>query len=118
MGATWAATEERCCSHCLRWMPVTSIKPGHSMCWECDYATAKRRRAARGDERHLPPTARQVAVIQAIARHGSQKDAAAALGLRVQTVKNALGPAYRRLGVESMTEALYTLWLRDLWGET
>lgn len=61
--------------------------------------------------------ARQVAYLQAVIRHGSQKDAAAELGVSVQHVKNTLGDLYTRLEVNSLPEAVYALWLRELWGE-
>jgi DNA-binding NarL/FixJ family response regulator len=60
---------------------------------------------------------RQVAFLKAVMRTGSQKAAADALGVRVQHVKNTLCDLYDRLGVSSTTEAVYVLWLRDLWKE-
>lgn len=62
-----------------------------------------------GDERVLPPTPRQLDVIGAYVRTGSEKAAAAALGISIQTVKNDLSSLYRRLGVTKAMEALTAL---------
>lgn len=64
------------------------------------------------------PTPRMLETLRAVARLGSTKDAAQALGISQNTVKNTLSILYRRLGVGTMPEAFYALWLRDLWGET
>ena len=60
---------------------------------------------------------RQVAFLQQVLRSGSQKEAAEALGVSVQHVKNTLRDLYDRIGASSMAEATYILWLRDLWHE-
>lgn len=60
---------------------------------------------------------RQVEYLKVVIRTGSQKGAADVLGVRVQHVKNTLTDLYGRLDVGGMPEAVYVLWLRDLWGE-
>ena len=60
---------------------------------------------------------RQVEYLKTVIRTGSQKAAADALGVRPQHVKNTLTDLYLRLDVGGMPEAVYVLWLRELWGE-
>jgi DNA-binding CsgD family transcriptional regulator len=60
---------------------------------------------------------RQADVLVSYARLGDQQSVAQALDMSVQTVKNHLGEAYRRLGVGSIVEAIYVLWLRQHFGD-
>lgn len=72
----------------------------------------------RGDDSHLPPTAHHIDVLRSVARTGGYEEAAMDLGISVTTVAKAMTTLYRRLGVSTMPAAFYTLWLRDLWGES
>lgn len=63
-------------------------------------------------------TPRQLEVLRARFRLGSRKEAAAALGISDQCARWHINRLCQRLGVSNATEAAYTLWLRDLWGET
>ena len=57
-------------------------------------------------------TPRQLETLKACVRTGSQKAAAADLGVCYQTVKNTLAAVNLRLGVSGMVEALWVLgWL-------
>lgn len=60
-----------------------------------------------------PLTPRQLEVMAAIAVTGSQKDAAASLGISVHTVKRHADIVYERLDVSSYVEVWRALgWLR------
>ena len=63
-------------------------------------------------------TPRQLQVLRARFRHGSRKEAAAALGISDMTARGHINRLCERLGVANAEEAAYRLWLRDLWGET
>ena len=59
------------------------------------------------------PTARQLQILAAYARCGSQKEVARQYGLSVQTVKNHLHAASTRLETHSALESYFALgWLR------
>jgi DNA-binding NarL/FixJ family response regulator len=60
---------------------------------------------------------RQADVVVAYARLGDQRSVAKALDMSIQTVKNHLSEAYKRLGVDSIVEAIYVLWLRQHFGD-
>jgi DNA-binding CsgD family transcriptional regulator len=68
-------------------------------------------------------TEREVEVLSAYARHGTQRPIATDLGIKVQTVKNLLFSAYTKLGVTGAIHAFHAMgWLRlpgeggmDLW---
>lgn len=79
-----------------------------------DHVTARRRAQAdlRGARR-----SRQEAFLRECFRSGTQKEAAAALGISIQHLKNTLRDLYDRLGVDSAVEAAYVLWLAALWEE-
>lgn len=64
-----------------------------------------------------PPTPRAMEVLRETFRRGTVKEAAQALAISHVTAKNHLSQVYRRIGVDTMAEAAYVLWLRDLWGE-
>lgn len=72
----------------------------------------------RGAYRSRGITARQLEVLRARFRHGSRKEAAAALGIADQTARHHIARLCAHLGVSNSEEAAYRLWLRDLWGET
>jgi DNA-binding NarL/FixJ family response regulator len=58
------------------------------------------------------PTARELEVLAACLRQGSQKAAAYELGIAVQTVKNTTSGLYRKLDVDSAGGAAEALgWL-------
>lgn len=52
-----------------------------------------------------PLTPREAQFLEAYVEHGSRKEAAAALDVPAQTVKNALVVVYAKLGVESAVQA-------------
>jgi DNA-binding transcriptional LysR family regulator len=56
-----------------------------------------------------PPTARQLEVIAAVVSTGSQKAAAASLGVSEHTVNGNLGRLRARLGDVTMVQAIYLL---------
>lgn len=58
---------------------------------------------------------RQIMFLKAVIRTGSVKAGAHELGLSVNHVKNELSELYLRLGVHSIHEAAYRLWLQGLW---
>lgn len=67
----------------------------------------------RGEVRGLPLSDRELDAFEALARHGHHKDAAAAMGVRPQTVRNYLRRGYAKLGVETAIEAFVALgWLQ------
>jgi DNA-binding CsgD family transcriptional regulator len=57
--------------------------------------------------RALTPT--QIRVVEEYVRTGSMKEAAAALGISVQTVKNHLSTVYRRLETQGILQTLDVL---------
>lgn len=63
-------------------------------------------------------TPRQLQVLRARFRHGSRKEAAAALGISDMTARGHINRLCQRLGVANAEEAAYRLWLAPLWGET
>ncbi len=62
-------------------------------------------------------TPRQMEAVMAVARKGTTKDAATAMGVTTGRIHALLHEAYLRLGVERWSEAVYRLWLADLWGD-
>lgn len=68
-------------------------------------------------ERRTALTPRQLQIVKVTARLGSHKLAAFEMGISHQTLKNHLTSVYAKLEVGSLPEALYLLWLRDLWEE-
>lgn len=67
--------------------------------------------------RPLDPTPRQLEVLRARFRHGSRKEAAAALGIADVTARGHTTALLARIGATNAEEAAYLLWLRDLWGD-
>ncbi len=63
-------------------------------------------------------TPRQMEAVMTVARKGTTKDAAVAMGVSTGRIHALLHEAYVRLGVERWSEAVYLLWLRDLWGDS
>jgi DNA-binding NarL/FixJ family response regulator len=63
-------------------------------------------------QRGLPPTPRQIEVFLAVLAQTGEKEAATALGLAVQTVKNHSGRLLARLGARNASEAARLLWER------
>jgi DNA-binding CsgD family transcriptional regulator len=61
-------------------------------------------------------TPRQREILKA-ATVGGYADGGASLGIAPGTVRDQLARVYRRLGVVSLPQALYVLWLREDWGE-
>lgn len=60
-----------------------------------------------------PLSPQEIESLAAYARHGTQKEAAAQMGLQEQTIKNHLTKAYRKLGTSGSTETFRHLgWLR------
>lgn len=55
-------------------------------------------------------TLREIEVFLALVEHASAKQAAAALGITVRTVKNHLSNLYAKVGAEHMTHAAWLLW--------
>ena len=119
MTAQWEATAERFCTGCRRWVPALDIKRG-SRCWEC----VRKSRRASDKLRGVPGldpsrvSNRQLEVLRARFRYGSRKDAAVALGISECTVRSHMERMCQRLGVNNAMDAVYVLWLRDLWGES
>ena len=65
-----------------------------------------------GDGFGTAPTPREVEVIAEVVQHGSEKEAAACLGLARQTVSNHVSRLHRRLGSTSIAQATaYLGWL-------
>ena len=62
-------------------------------------------------------THRQLQVVTMYARTGDQRRTAEALDMGLQTVKNHLTTAYRKLGVNSFIETAYMLWLHEHFGD-
>lgn len=114
----WEATAERFCTGCRRWVPALDIKRG-SRCAEC----VRKSRRASDKLRGVPGcdparvSNRQLEVLRARFRYGSRKDAAVALGISEHTVRSHMERMCQRLGVNNAMDAVYVLWLRDLWGE-
>lgn len=73
--------------------------------------------SAREDMLGKPLSPREIDTLRACARRGSITLAAPDIGMSRQTVKNHLSSAYAKLGVTSLGQALYRLWLAALWGE-
>lgn len=65
------------------------------------------------------PTLREIEVLIAIVDHAGNDQAAAALGITVQTVKNHLSSVMQRLGASTRTHAVVLMWpvLKDAWPE-
>lgn len=64
-----------------------------------------------GDQYRL--TTREVEVILAAAECGFYKCAAACLGISVQTIKNHIYSILQKTEAESLTQALWVLWVAD-----
>lgn len=62
------------------------------------------------------PTERELRAFRAYLAAGSVKQAAADLGLQVQTVKNILSGLYHRVGCENAAQAAYRLGQGE-WGQ-
>jgi DNA-binding NarL/FixJ family response regulator len=62
--------------------------------------------ARRGDR---PLSKRDVEIIEAIAHYGTQKTAAAVLGIAEQTIKNRMTAIYRKLGMEGNGSAVLAI---------
>ncbi len=62
-------------------------------------------------------TPRQMEAVMTVARKGTYKDAAVAMGVTTGRIHALLHEAYIRLDVERWSEAVYRLWLAELWGE-
>mgnify|MGYP006921312337 CR=1 FL=1 len=75
------------------------------------------RASHRGPYRSRGITKRQMQVLEARFQHGSRKAAAAALGISEATVRGHMTRLCELLGVETVFQAAYVLWLRDLWGD-
>ena len=60
------------------------------------------------------PTARQLEVLATVIATGSQKAAAASLGISVHTVNGSIGRVRIRLGDVTMPQAIYILTARGL----
>jgi hypothetical protein len=58
----------------------------------------------------MNPTIGQVECLLAMVYHANMRRAAAALGISTQTLKNNLQHLYRRLGVNSLPNAVYVVW--------
>lgn len=76
---------------------------------------ASLRETGRAPER--PVTPHQVECLAAVVRTGTREAAARAMGISPATLKWHLRELYRRLGVETMPEAIHALWLEELWRE-
>ena len=61
-------------------------------------------------------TPRQREILKA-ATVGGYADGGASLGIAPGTVREHLSAIYRRLGVATLGQALYLVWLREIWGE-
>lgn len=56
------------------------------------------------------PTPREIEVLEAVCRFGSNKAAAHRLGRSEQTVKNVLSALYRKIGADSAAQAAWLIW--------
>ena len=65
----------------------------------------------------LTSNERQLLFLRETVRAGSIAMGAHRLGVSDNHLKNTLHALYGRLGVHSIHEALYVLWLRHLWGD-
>jgi DNA-binding NarL/FixJ family response regulator len=65
-----------------------------------------------GHREGQPPTPRQLEVFQTVARSRSRADAADALGITEQSIKNQFSHLFRRLGVGGELQAAWVLWGR------
>lgn len=121
---------ERRCPGCRRWLPDSSDHFHRqrdrlqSYCKRCAGQAAATARAAKrrhpADPRHMAPkpprtapSPRELEVLLARMREGSNKAAAHVLGISLQTVKNHLSTTYALLGVEGIGQAAWVLWVRD-----
>lgn len=62
-----------------------------------------------------PLSPRQLEVVQTVTRLPNDRLAADELYIGLTTLKNHLQNVYEKLGVNSLRETLYVLWLKDLW---
>lgn len=67
-----------------------------------------------GHREGQPPTPRQLEVFQTVARSRSRADAADALGITEQSIKNQFSHLFRRLGVGGELQAAWVLWGRKV----
>lgn len=65
----------------------------------------------------LPLSPRQLEVVQTVTRLPNNRLAADELYISLPTLKNHLENVYDKLGVNSLRETLYVLWLEDLWAK-
>jgi DNA-binding CsgD family transcriptional regulator len=65
-----------------------------------------------GHREGQPPTPRQLEIFRTVARSRSRADAADALGITEQSIKNQFSHLFRRLGVGGELQAAWVLWGR------
>ena len=65
-----------------------------------------------GHREGKPPTPRQLEIFQTVAASRSRADAADALGISEQSIKNQFSHLFRRLGVGGELQAAWVLWGR------